>query len=66
MLQHDFQFFANLMTFFSNKKMIKYSLFIFIFHIYAKFQTKKKKKKDSSWHVYLDVFNHIVTFGKIF
>ncbi len=41
------------------KKMIKYSLFIFIFHICAKFQTKKK---NLSWHVYFNVFNHIVTF----
>jgi hypothetical protein len=33
MLQQDFQFFENLMTFF----------FIFIFQISANFQTKKKK-----------------------
>ncbi len=44
MSQHDFYFFAILITFLS-KKVIKYSLFIFIVHIYAKFQTKKK---DSS------------------
>jgi hypothetical protein len=44
MFQHDFQSFANLMIFFS-KKRIKNSLFIFIFHICAKFQTQKKKKK---------------------
>jgi hypothetical protein len=42
MWQHDFEFFVNLMNFLSKKKMIKYSLFIFIFHIYAKFQTEKK------------------------
>jgi hypothetical protein len=47
---------------FSFNKMIKYSLFIFIFHICAKFQTKKKK--ELSWHMYLNVFNHIVTFWK--
>jgi hypothetical protein len=42
MSQHDFQFFANLMIFFSQQKKIKYSLFIFLFHICARFQTKKK------------------------
>jgi hypothetical protein len=43
MLQHGYQSFVNLMTsFFSKKKVIKYSIFIFIFHICAKFQTKKK------------------------
>jgi hypothetical protein len=35
-----FSFKKNLMTF-SFLKVIKYSLFIFIFHIRAKFQTKK-------------------------
>jgi hypothetical protein len=30
------------MIFLSKKKVIKYSPFIFIFHIYAKFQTKEK------------------------
>jgi hypothetical protein len=29
------------------KKVIKYSLFIFIFHICANFQTQKKKKKSN-------------------
>jgi hypothetical protein len=47
------------MTFSSKKKVTKYFLFIFIFHICAKFQTRKK---DSSWHVYLNVFNNIVTY----
>jgi hypothetical protein len=42
MFQHDFQFFANLITFFLKyKKVIKYSIFIFIFHICAKLQTIK-------------------------
>jgi hypothetical protein len=42
MSQHDFQFFGNLMTVFSKKKkVIKYSLFIFIFHIRAKFLNQK-------------------------
>ncbi len=41
MSQHDFQFFGNLMTFFSKEKVIKYSLF----HICVIFQTKKKKKR---------------------
>jgi hypothetical protein len=44
MFQHSFQFFANLMNFFSQKKDQNF-LFIFIFHVCAKFQTKKKKKK---------------------
>jgi hypothetical protein len=61
MSKHDSQSFANLMTFFSKKKWSKYSLFIFIFHIYAKFQIRIN---ESSWHVYLNVFNHIVTFLK--
>ncbi len=43
-MQHDFQVFANLMTFFFKGKVIKYSLFIFIFHICVKFQTKEKKR----------------------
>jgi hypothetical protein len=43
MLQHDVQSFANLTIVFSKMKIkIKYSLFISIFHICAKFQTKKK------------------------
>jgi hypothetical protein len=61
MSQHNFQNFENLMIFFLKKIVIEYSLFIFIFHICAKFQTKKK---DSSWHVYINFFNHIVTFWK--
>ncbi len=39
MFQHSFQYFANLVTFFSQKKVMK-----FLFHICAKFQTKKNKK----------------------
>ncbi len=43
MFQHDFQFFADLMIFFSQKKeeVIKHCFLIFIFHICAKFQTKE-------------------------
>jgi hypothetical protein len=49
------------MTFFSKKKKVtKYSLFIFIFHICEKISIPKKK--DLSWHVYQNVFNKIVTF----
>jgi ABC-type antimicrobial peptide transport system permease subunit len=44
MSQHDFQFFENLVIFFSKKFIIKCSLFVFIFHICANFQTKEKKK----------------------
>jgi hypothetical protein len=45
MFQHDFQNFCKSNDFFlPKKKVIKYSLLIFIFHICAKFQTKKKKK----------------------
>jgi len=59
-----FNFLQKSNDFFSPKiKVTKYSLLIFIFHICAKFQTKKKKK-DSSWHVYLNIFYHIVTFWK--
>jgi hypothetical protein len=43
MSQHNFQNFENLMIFFLKKIVIEYSLFIFIFHICAKFQTKKKR-----------------------
>jgi len=42
MLQHDFQNFENVMILFSKKIVIEYSPFIFILHICAKFQTKKK------------------------
>jgi hypothetical protein len=44
MLQHDFQFFENLMICSQKKKVTEYSLFIFFFHICAKFKPKKKKK----------------------
>jgi hypothetical protein len=33
------------MTFFSKKKVIKYSLLVFFFHICAKFQTKKEEER---------------------
>jgi hypothetical protein len=56
MSQHDFQFFGNLMIFFSKKKSDQILPFRFIFHICAKLQTKKRR------NVYLNVFNHIVTF----
>jgi hypothetical protein len=42
MFQHDFQFFANLMTFFSKKK-IKYSLFILFFIFVQNLKPKKNK-----------------------
>ncbi len=42
MLQNDFQTFTNIMIFSLKIKVIKYSLFIFIFHICAKFQIKKR------------------------
>ncbi len=61
MSQHDFQFFVNLMTFFSQKKSDK----IFSFHIYfSRLWKFSKRKKRLSGHVYLNVFNHIVTFLK--
>jgi predicted O-linked N-acetylglucosamine transferase (SPINDLY family) len=41
MFQHSFQFFANLMTSISQKKRSNF-LFIFIFHVCAKFQKKNK------------------------
>ncbi len=57
--------------------MIKYSLFIFIFRIYAKFQTKEKKKGlimtsvfecfQSHCHIWKDFLNMmgaIIMFGK--
>jgi hypothetical protein len=43
MSQHDFQFFGNLVIFFSKKKSGQILPFVFIFHIYAKFQTKKEE-----------------------
>ncbi len=42
--QHDFHCFENLMTL--KKKVIKYFIFIFIFHICPKFQTQKKIEKE--------------------
>jgi hypothetical protein len=46
-LQHDFQFFENLMNFSQNKKVVEYFLFIFyfIFTFVQKFKPKKKRKK---------------------
>jgi hypothetical protein len=60
-----FSFLQNLMTFFSKKKIDQ----IFSFHTYFSHlckisNPKKKKKKDFSWHVYLNVLNHMVTFWK--
>jgi len=51
--------FANLMIFFSKKKRpnIFFSYFFFTF-----VQNFKLKKKRISWHVHLNVFNHIVRF----
>jgi hypothetical protein len=43
MLQHDFQKFTNLIIFSSKIKVIKYSFFIFIFHICAKKHLKRKR-----------------------
>ncbi len=51
MSQHSFQFFSNLMTFFS-KKFIKYSFFVFIFNICANFQTKRKTHHDKKFNVF--------------
>jgi len=49
MLQHDFQFFENLMIFSQTKKVIEYSLFILIFFTFEqKLKQKKKKKKNLS------------------
>ncbi len=42
MLQHDFHFSTNVVIFFSKKEVIEYSLFMFIFHICAKFQRRKR------------------------
>jgi len=56
--------------------MIKYSLFIFNFHIYAKFQTKKKKRLVMTcvfecfqshchiWKDFLNMMGAIIMFGK--
>jgi hypothetical protein len=55
-------YFLNLMIFFSIKKAIKYSFFIYIFHICEKISNQKE---NFLWHVYLNVFNHIVTFQQI-
>jgi len=44
MSQFDFQFIGDLMTFFlQKKKVIKFSLLIFIFHICANFKPKKEE-----------------------
>lgn len=58
--QHDFQSFANLTIVFSPQKNDQ----IFPFHIYFSHLCKisNQKKKNLSWHVYFNVFNHIVTF----
>ncbi len=49
------------MVFFSKTNVTKHYLFILIFHICANFQTTKK---NFSWVIYLNVFNHIVAFWK--
>jgi hypothetical protein len=54
--QHDFQFFKNLMIFFSKIKSDQMFPLHIIFHICAKIQTKTRR------NVHLNVFNHIVTF----
>jgi hypothetical protein len=61
MSQHDFYFFADLMTFFSKEKVIKYSLFILFFIFVQNFKPEKKEKKIHH-DLYLNDFNHIVTF----
>jgi hypothetical protein len=38
--------------------------FIFNFSHLSKISNQKKKEEDSSWHVYLNVFNRILTFWK--
>jgi hypothetical protein len=70
MLQHDFHFIVNLMTF-SFFKVIKYSLFIFIVHICAKFQTKERYECFQSQchvlkelHEFLFMMGAITIFGK--
>jgi hypothetical protein len=55
MSQHDVQFFINLMIV-SFKKLVKNSLFIL-----CKISNQKKTHNDN---VYMNVFNHIVTFQK--
>jgi len=76
MFKHDFQFFASLVIFSQKKKMIKYSLFIFKFHICA-----NQKKKNWPWlalecfhshrqnlkelHEFLHMMNAITNFKKI-
>jgi hypothetical protein len=69
MLQHDFHFFVNLVTF-SFFKVIKYALFIFIFHICAKFQTKTNMNVFNHSHIlkelneFLCMMGAITIFGK--
>jgi hypothetical protein len=59
MFQNDFQIFCKSNDLFLPKKrVIKYSLFIFIFHICAKFYTPKKKKKQKK----KELFFHLNTF----
>jgi len=62
-------------TFFSKKKVIKYSLFIFIFHICANFKTQKKKKKlvmtcvfecfQSHCHILKELYEFLCMMGAI-
>jgi hypothetical protein len=76
MLQHN-SVFCKCNDFFSpKKKAIKYSLFIFIFHICKKFQTTKKKKKklvvtcvfehfQSHCHILKELHEFLYTMGAI-
>jgi hypothetical protein len=79
MFQHDFHFlfFCKSYDFFSQKKVIKYFLFIFFFHICANFQTQKINDYDiafeffqSHCHIlkelleFLCMMSAITNFGK--
>jgi hypothetical protein len=49
------------MIFFSKKKVNKFYVFSYLFFTVVQ-NFKPKRKEDLSWHVYLNVFNHIATF----
>jgi len=57
-----FLIFCKSNEFFPKKKQWSNILFSYLFFIFV--QNFKPKKKSSSWHVYLNVFNHIVAFWK--
>jgi hypothetical protein len=59
-----FIFFANLMIFFSKSKWSNISFPYLFFTFVQNFKPKRKKEKDISWHMYMNVFNHIVTLLK--